>query len=86
MKKSFIIFILSICILFIACGKGGESSFETPPVDTSINMVTNKIYTIRQGQTLTKTSEPTEIVVEIDTNTNITTAVLKSGSAQIISE
>jgi hypothetical protein len=86
MKKSLIIFIFSV--LLTACSKGGgSSSSETPPpTDISINMLIGKVYTMSEGQTVTKTSEPTIVEVETDTNTDVTTAILKSGSAKIISD
>ena len=79
MKKSLIIFIISLSIFFTACGGGGE----TTSVDNSIIMVQDKVYTIDSGQTIVKTSSPTEVEIQTDTSTDTTTAVLKSGSAKI---
>jgi hypothetical protein len=82
MKKSLIIFIISLSILFTACG-GGSGSEETTSVDNTIIMVQDQVYTITSGQTIVKTSSPTEVEIQTDTSTDITTAVLKSGSAKI---
>ena len=88
MKKIIMILALTTTIFFTACSGGGSSSGNDsttpPPASTSVAMIPNQIYTMHSGQSIKKDSTPTEVLVETDTSTGVTTATLKSGSASII--
>ncbi len=88
MKKDIILFFISLGLILIGVGCGGGSNSNLTPDnpdnnDVSINMVVGKTYTIKKGQTITKRSDPSIVEINTDTQTGITTAVLKSGSAKI---
>jgi len=86
MNKSIRIFIMTLTLFLTACGggSGGHDSSTSPSTSTRVSMVPNQTYTIHSGQSISKDSTPTEVIVETDTNTGETEAILKSGSASII--
>jgi len=84
MKKYIICLFASLGFILFVSGCGGSNTSSTSVnSSTSIDMIIDKIYTIAKGQTITKTSEPTTIEINTNTQSGITTAVLKSGSAKI---
>ena len=88
MKKIVMILAVTTTIFFTACGggSGGHDSSTSPRTSTKVSMVPNQTYTIHSGQSISKDSTPTEVIVETDTNTGETEAILKSGSASIITQ
>ena len=75
-------------IFFTACGGGGSSGDDgtTLPVSTSVSMVLNKTYVMSAGQSIVKESEPTELILETNVDTEETEVTLVSGSASIVTQ
>lgn len=83
--------ILTVAIfLFTACGGGGggeeDTSNETggsTPEPTTMTMKIGESYTMKEGQTIVRDSDPTVMLLETDIETGVTIATLQSGSASI---
>ena len=69
----------------VGCGVEEEEEKEEPIVvsSTVIEMEVGKTYTIKKGQTVVRKREPTEIFIQTDIETGVTTVRLLNGMANI---
>lgn len=76
--KSIQMTIMIIVVIFLAsCDEEGNTS------DVSIEMKKNTSYVMSKRQVIVRTSNPTVVELETNISTGVTTAMLKSGSANI---
>ena len=85
------IIILVASLLFVSCGGDNEKKSKVKTTDTTIvdvkdniiQLETGKIYTVYSGDKLEKTSDDTEVIINKNTKTEVTTVRLTQGSATI---
>jgi len=90
LKTATVSLLSALMIVLSACGGGGGGTLpaggehnEPSDATTSTEMKLGKVYTLEEGDTITKKSDDTVVVLTTDVATGDTTARLTKGSAVI---
>jgi len=78
------IMILVVALIFSACGNDSESKEKISTQKTIVDMEYGKIYNVKKGDKLVKTTENTVVKITKKVQEDTTEVVLVEGEAQII--